>query len=35
MKPLYDLRLSVLAEAYREGQIAPREVITALRERWR
>lgn len=33
MKPLYDLRLSVLAEAYREGQIAPREVITALRER--
>ncbi|WP_044867975.1 amidase family protein, partial [Enterobacter ludwigii] len=33
MKPLYDLRLSVLAEAYREGQIVPREVITALRER--
>ncbi len=33
MKHLFDLRLDVLAQAYRSGQLRPRAVILALRER--
>lgn len=33
MKHPYDLRLDVLAQAYRDGTLSPREVINTLRER--
>ncbi|MDR1843581.1 MAG: allophanate hydrolase [Citrobacter amalonaticus] len=33
MKHLFDLRLDVLAQAYRSGQLNPRAVLLALRER--
>lgn len=32
MKHSFDLRLDALAQAYREGQVTPREVIATLRE---
>ncbi|MDY1038354.1 allophanate hydrolase [Lelliottia sp. CFBP8978] len=33
MKHPYDLRIDVLTQAYRDGQLTPREVIATLRER--